>query len=86
MYKTIYIRVNCLVEQDKRGKEVYKQRYCDIEELSSEIEETCNRFESAGYHLVSITPIIRGFDNVNMHLTYGYSVTDGVITLFKINR
>lgn len=55
-------------------------RYCDSDRLSSQIESKCNDFENDGYILVSITPIIRGYEVAIQ--PRGFSVTDGVILLF----
>ena len=53
-----------------------------MEDLSTEIEKVCNQFEVDGYCLITIIPIIRGYEDSRMYCSYGYSVTDGVIMTF----
>lgn len=93
MYKTHWLRVGTgQVPQEKDGLFGHRQvthannGYCDINNLSNEIESICNAYEKDGYSVVSILPIIRGKNGIHKESAWGYSVTDGVIiTLYKKN-
>jgi hypothetical protein len=62
----------------------------NIEQLRDQIREICNQFEKDGYDVISICPVLAGFE---AHLPissgrpggygYGFSVTEGVIVTGK---
>ena len=66
-------------------KEVTSRGYCNLSELSANIDKTCNDLYDDGYEIISIIPITRGdWDEFDEGGGYGFSVTDGVIITAKL--
>ncbi|MGO9389023.1 hypothetical protein, partial [Rhodoblastus sp.] len=68
----------------------YSDTNIDIAKFAKEIEDVCNKFYADGYDVVSTIDVIEGnysFDDgtgeAKAAYGYGYSVTDGVVILFK---
>ncbi|MGV8906128.1 MAG: hypothetical protein ACOH15_05980 [Acetobacterium sp.] len=80
-----YICINIHDKVEASGNDYNKGfRKCKSDELTQEIEDTCNTYDEKGYEVLSIVPIIQG-QHVVVSNDGGWanSTTEGVIITFK---
>lgn len=87
-YKSVWVRAGRLKKEEKKllgkgTKQIEDPQKADLAELSTLIEDACNRLHEEGYDVISILPSVSGHSErgaINQGgYGFGYSVTDGVV-------
>lgn len=81
-----YVTVTITDKVESIGNDYNKGfRKCKSQELAQEIEDICNDYDSKGYDLLTLMPIIQGQHiGISNDGAWANSTTEGAILTFKL--